>query len=157
MVPQSVRIKSQMKFVKISFHHMVLFFWHHSENWVFFQTVCFIFSLFSVHFNTLITCMQDFGFGIQVHWPMQWLSFKIFLFNWKWIVDSFYEDLFINFGRTILLPNRDVDNSLEPGKIPGCQRETAWQRENWKTKQNRQQQTKFSRALLKENCGFLFT
>ena len=40
-------------------------------------------------------------------------------------MDSFYEDLSINFGRTILLPNRDVDNSLEPGKIPGCQRETA--------------------------------
>ena len=83
------------------------------------------FSVFLVYINTLITCMQDFGFGIRVYWPMQWLSFKIFLFKWKWIVDSFYEDLFINFGRTILLPNRDVDNSWETGKIPGCQRETA--------------------------------
>ena len=76
-------IASQMKFVETSFHRLLLFFWHHSENWVL-KSCFFPFSIFEMYVNTPM--MRNFGFEYWVHWPTRQPSFKIFSFEWKWIL-----------------------------------------------------------------------
>lgn len=103
-VPLSDRIESQMKFIETNFHRLLLFFLHHSENWVS-QNCFFPFSIFEMYVNAPM--MWNFGYGNRVHCPRRRPSFKIFLFEWKWFW-LVHEDLSIGFGRTILLRNRNI-------------------------------------------------
>ena len=78
------------------FHRLVHFIWHHSENWVFFKTVSFHFQSFKCTL-TLQWCEN------HVHQPTQRPSCSSR--NGFWLV---YEELSIDFGRTILLQNQDM-------------------------------------------------
>ena len=55
--------------------------------------------------------MRNFGFDNRVHWPTRRPSFKICLFVWEWILIG-YEDLSIDFGRTILMQDRDLASKI---------------------------------------------
>ena len=103
--------QSRWKKIVTSFYRSLLFFWHHSENWVFLKTVSF-------HFQS-----------IKWAWTLQWcktLAWKIShtcslgaIFenillsgNGFWLV---YEDLSIDFGRPNFLQNRDMACKLGCG------------------------------------------
>ena len=100
-----VMTRSRWKKIVTSFYRSLLFFWHHSENWVFLKTVSF-------HF-------QSIKWAFTLQWCKTWLgrsltravseqSFKIPCSNGNgfWLV---YEDLLIDFGRTKFPPKSRYD------------------------------------------------
>ena len=92
------------KKIVTSFYRSLLFFWHHSENWVFLKTVPF-------HFQSIKWALTlndaKLWLGRSLTRAVSAQSFKISCSsrNGFWLV---YEDLSIDFGRMNLLQNRDM-------------------------------------------------
>ena len=99
--------RSRWKKIVTSFYRSLLFFWHHSENWVFLKTVSF-------HF-------QSIKWALTLQWckTLAWkdlshVQSRRTLFEWKWLlialrgfIDRFWQNNF--------LQNRDMACKLGCG------------------------------------------
>ena len=90
--------RSRWKKIVTSFYRSLLFFWHHSENWVFLKTVSFHFQ--SIKWTLTLPWCKTLAWKISNTCSLGAI-FKKILFEWKWLliglrgfIDRFWQNKF---------------------------------------------------------------